>query len=57
MPTFGQAQWLQTNINGVLSLMLVASFTFGIGLLVWHAASGQNPIATFLAQTALAQMQ
>lgn len=57
MPTLGQAQWLHANINGALSFICVASFTLGIGLLVWHAASGQNPIANFLAQTAFVQVQ
>jgi hypothetical protein len=51
MPTFGQAQYLRANINSFIGLVFVASFALMMGLLIWHSAFGQNPIANFIAQT------
>jgi hypothetical protein len=41
------------NVNSVIALVFVGSFSLGLGLVIWHAAVGNNPIADFLAQTAL----
>ena len=32
------------------TVSLVASFALMMGLIVWHAAFGQNPLANFIAQ-------
>ena len=50
MPTSGQAKYIDTNINSFVALVFVACFALGIGLVVWHAAVGNNPIADFLTQ-------
>lgn len=55
MPTKGQANYLTHNINSFIALMFVGSFALGVGLIVWHAASGENPIADFIAQSSLTQ--
>ena len=56
MPTFGQAQWLNANINTALCLILIGSFVLGMGLVVWQVAYDQNPIADLLTQTELVQV-
>lgn len=50
MPTRGQATYFDQNINSFVALVFVGSFALGIGLIVWHAALGNNPIADFIAQ-------
>ena len=50
MPTYGQARFLHENINTFIGLAFVASFALMMGLIVWHAAFGQNPLANFIAQ-------
>ena len=54
MPTRGQSFSLHQNINAYIGLAFVASFALLMGLTVWHAAFGHNPLADFLSQTALA---
>ena len=55
LPTKGQAHYINQNINSFIALVFVGTFTLGIGLVVWHASTGHNPIADFIAQTALAE--
>ncbi|HVY72501.1 MAG TPA: hypothetical protein VG984_00390 [Candidatus Paceibacterota bacterium] len=38
-------------INPAISLLFVGSFALGAGLLIWHAAFGENPIANAMAKT------
>ena len=44
---------IHQNINAVISSVFVVSFTVGIGLIVWHASTGKNPIADFLVETSV----
>lgn len=57
MPTQGQSKYFDTNINSYIALVFVGSFALGIGLIVWHASTGNNPIADFIAQSTLMQSQ
>lgn len=44
----GPADILQTRINGILGCIFVGAFALGASLLIWHAASGKNPVADAL---------
>jgi len=55
MMTSGEATYFSRNINSFIALVFVGSFALGTGLIVWHSAVGDNPIADFLAQTAVVQ--
>lgn len=55
MPTTGEAILLRSNINTYLGLALIASFTLGCGLILWHAAFGSNPIVNLLLSSSAAQ--
>lgn len=48
-----QTYYFSTNINSFVALVFVGSFALGVGLVVWHAAIGNNPIADFLAQASV----
>ena len=37
-----------SQVNLFLSLLFVGSFTFGAGLILWHAYFGNNPIVDIL---------
>ena len=50
MPTFGQARYLNENINTFIGLTFVAVFALAMGLAIWHAATDKNPVADFLSQ-------
>ena len=43
------ARILQSSVNSLVSLVFVTVFASGAALLIWHAASGQNPVADLLA--------
>lgn len=49
MPTSGQAKYINANINSFIALVFVGTFALATGLLIWHAAFGENPIATVFA--------
>jgi|GEM_PF-2684921 len=51
MITLGQATYIHQNINSFLALTFVGSFALCVGLIVWQAALGTNPIADFIVQT------
>lgn len=55
MPTLAQSISFRDNINSYIALVFVGSFALAIGLIVWHAAVGNNPIADFIAQNRLLQ--
>lgn len=55
MPTSGQAKYISANINSFIALAFVGTFALATGLLIWHAAFGENPIATVFASSGYAQ--
>lgn len=55
MPTSGQAKYISANINSFIALAFVSTFALATGLLIWHAAFGENPIATVFASSGYAQ--
>jgi hypothetical protein len=57
MPTKGEAMSFDSNINSFLALTLVGSLALGVALIVWHASTGSNPIADFIAQSEMTQEQ
>lgn len=57
MMTLGQASWLHENVNLLAALTLVAVFSLGAWLVLWHAAYDQNPIATLIAESLYTQQQ
>ncbi len=56
MPTTSQAEAFNTNINSYIALLFVGSFALGVGLVVWQAAVGDNPIADFMVKSAALQV-
>lgn len=44
---------LKTRINSFLGLMLVASYSFVMGLAIWQAATDTNPLAEILVARAV----
>ncbi len=52
MLAIGRENYLRANINSVVALMCVSTVALGAGLIIWHASSGNNPIADFLAESA-----
>ena len=57
MPTQGEAFSVHQNINSFIALVFVSSFALGIGLIIWQAGVGNNPIADFLANTRALEAQ
>lgn len=55
MPTLGQVQYFRANVNSFIGLFFVASFALMIGLIIWNAAFGHNPLADFIAQAMVTQ--
>ena len=49
MLTRGNATILGSWVNPVISLLFVGSFALGAGLIIWHTAFGENPIANVMA--------
>lgn len=39
----------QSRVNSFLGILFIGSFAFGAGLLIWHAAYGENPVANAFA--------
>ncbi len=48
---------INSNVNGFLALMFVGVFALGAGLLIWHAAFGENPIANAMTSELVSQYQ
>jgi hypothetical protein len=48
-----EASIVHQNINSLIALVFVGSFAAGIGLIIWHACVGSNPIADFIFHTTL----
>ena len=44
MPTQTQANIFRSSVNSYISLVFVGVFAFAAGLMIWHAASGDNPV-------------
>jgi hypothetical protein len=55
MPTTGQAKMLHSNVNAYVSWAFIAVFTFGCGLILWHAAFGINPVEKMLLSSSIVQ--
>jgi hypothetical protein len=39
----------KSKVSGFLSLIFVGTFALGAGLIIWHAAFGENPLANAMA--------
>lgn len=46
---------LSANINAYLCWIFIATFTFGCGLVLWHAAFGINPVEKMLLSSSVVQ--
>lgn len=46
---------LLSQVNFYISITFIGVFAFAAGLLIWHAATGQNPIADAMAQQLYAE--
>lgn len=55
MMTRGQAIYLSQHVNSAVGLCFIGSFSLIMGLLIWHAAFGENPVAEALSQTVYAR--
>lgn len=55
--TQGQATYLNQNIGTVVGSLLIASVALAFGLIIWHAAFGQNPVADALSKAIYQQQQ
>ena len=51
MPGRQNVTFLDTQVHSIIGLSFVAAFALLMGLAVWHAAVGNNPIADFIAQS------
>jgi hypothetical protein len=40
--------FMRSEINALLALVFVGSFTLGAALIIWHAATNTNPLADAL---------
>ena len=49
MPDLRDGIW-HSKVNCLLGILLIGSFVLGAGLIVWHAAFGENPLANALPQ-------
>lgn len=57
MPTSGQAGFIRANVNSYISFAFICVYCLGVGLILWYAAFGHNPIADMLVQEAHATQQ
>jgi hypothetical protein len=48
----GQTRFLKENINSFIAFAFIGAYALGVGLVLWHAVLGTNPIATALAREA-----
>lgn len=49
MMTSGEASLMQSNVNSFIALLFVGTVAFAAGLLIWHVATGINPIEKAIA--------
>ena len=54
MLTSGQASFLHQTINSYIALLFVAVFALMVGLMIWNASFGYNPLARALTQESAA---
>jgi len=57
MITRGQAASLQSSVGTWFGILLIGSFAFLMGLLIWQSAFNENPIANAMATAMYSQTQ
>ncbi len=48
------ATYYHRDINSLISLVFIATFAFGAGLMIWNISFGENPVADGLGPAASA---
>ena len=50
MPARGQATFFRENVNSYVAFMFIGVYSLGVGLILWYAAFGHNPVADLMVQ-------